>query len=142
MKHLIKITIQSQLAISLLFIFSQPLQAQDNDKICGAYGKVGQVMSEFILPITMENLMRFVNGVSPEMTQEIATKLASSLTEQELLAISQMSEEKRKLLFETAGSQTVKTLIEEQETTPEALGEILYQQCISEGIDALIEQEG
>jgi hypothetical protein len=140
MKSLIKTIIKSQLAISLLFISSQPLKAESNVPICSAYGKVGQIMSEFLLPITVRDLIKFINGSSPEMQQEIAVKFVSSMSEKEVAAINQMSEENRTLLFEMAGVQTIEALIQGQAATPKSVGDQLYQQCITEGTDALIER--
>lgn len=57
-----------------------------------------------------------------------------------LTAIEQMGEENRELFFEMAGRQAMEILFQGQITTPEAVNRQLYQQCTTEGVDALIEQ--
>ena len=128
---------------SLLCVTAAPATALSNDDThkCAAYGSVGASMADFILPITVKEMVGIMQGTEPELMMKMTMQLMSGLTPEELQAMVSLGETQASMLGEMAGTQAMQLLMTAQASTSEEVDRTLQAQCTRVGFDALLESQ-
>lgn len=126
------------LVLGLALLWSSPARAEQDDKVCGFYASVGQAVAEYVLPMTVKQMIEMVQGKNAMAEEEMATKILSHVTPAQLQAAGKLSEDKLTLLSEDAGENGLLVLMNAQASTSQQVNQVLYTHCASQGHEQLI----
>lgn len=126
------------LVLGLALLGSSPASAGQDDKICGFYANMGQAVAEYVLPMTVKEMVEMVQGKNAKAEDEMATKILGLVTPEQLVAAGKLPEDDLSVLGEDAGENGMLVLMNAQASTGAEVNQVLYGHCIAGGYAKLI----
>ena len=119
-------------------VFMTPAAASANDQLCNIYGHVGQSVANYILPMTMQELVEMLTGQNPEAMGGFARSMSSGLSDEQLGILATVNPQDIELLSTLSGQTAMQMLMSGQVADTSRLGAILEQQCNQAGGGAVM----
>ncbi len=130
--------------LALVLSFTLPLPAmaaEDNQTVCGLYSSIGGSLTEFMLPLTMQDFVNIMTGKDPELLKDLSINMLNGLTGAELAALNAMDEDDSSLLSESAGQIAVNHLMSGSASSSEDVKYLMKNTCLSIGAAKIIENQ-
>jgi len=121
----------------VLLTFSGSLKAND-EAICNAYGKLGETVASFMLPLTLQQMVNMNSGKDAELMSDFIKKMTDTMSGTEMLALADLGDDAAELLGEFGGQNAITLLMGGQATSSNEIRALMKQQCLQAGPEALV----
>jgi len=132
MRILVKTAIAAGAALTLAI----PAQAADNT--CGVYSELGGSMVDFMLPMTLQQVVDLTSGKNDALAEQMGMKMISNLSEDEIMTLGTMNETDAGLISEAAGMVAIELLMTGQATTSAEIRNYMLLTCNQVGASQII----
>ncbi len=122
--------------------FASPVYASDNaDKAnCEVYSKIGGVMVEFMLPLTMQEFVDMMTGKEPKLMEDMTSALIKGLDGDSLSTMLRLGDESH-FVGEAAGEVGVGLLMEGRASSAADVRRIMMNDCQEIGFRRIIDNQ-
>lgn len=108
-----------------------PAYADDNAQLCSMYSKTGGAMSEFMLPLTLQDFINITTGKDETLTIEMTGALMGAWNAADMVAASKLGQSDIELLSESAGQVAVELMLSGQANSHTQVREIMKASCLN-----------
>lgn len=115
--------------------------AVDDVKTCKIYGKIGGAITDFMLPLTMQDLVNILTGKDPKLATEMTSVIIYALDKAEYVVMGDIGEEKAGLMGEAAGQVAIELLMSGRASSGAEIVTIMEDTCLSVGFDAIVDNQ-
>ncbi len=128
------------LAPALLLAISFQVSASEveSDVRCQLYSKLGGSMVEFMLPLTMQDLVNMMSGKDPDLMMDMTTGLLSGLDGNDLGVMMKLPGQDAEIAGQAAGDVAMKVLMSGQATSAAEVRTIMKSTCETIGFDTMV----
>ncbi|MBL4617953.1 MAG: hypothetical protein JKY46_09670 [Robiginitomaculum sp.] len=116
-------------------------KANDDQELCGFYGNIGRSIAEFMLPLTIQQMVDMNSGNNPALQKEMEAKVMTYVTANQLIAAGNLKEQEITFFAESAGQNGVMLLMEAKARSSTEVYDILETRCKRVGALKLIENQ-
>ena len=126
------------ISTSIFLLLSTSSFALKNEETCNVYGSAGKLVSDFMLPLTVQELINMLTGKDNDLLKELTQTMTSGLSADELAAFASLGAEDSEVLGELAGQTAIQLLMQGQATSSNEVKAIMVNQCNQIGTANLI----
>ncbi|MCF6292775.1 MAG: hypothetical protein L3J04_05210 [Robiginitomaculum sp.] len=116
-------------------------KANDDQELCGLYGNIGRGVAEFMLPLTLQQIINMNSGNEPELQKESETKAMTYVTANQLIAAVKLTEQEVAAFGESAGQNAVALLMEAKARSGMDIFDFLTNRCNRLGAQTVISNQ-
>lgn len=137
MKNLLISLASLGFALSINF----PANADENSALCHLYSKTGAGMTDFLLPLTMQQYVSMMAGNEPELANKMAQSIMSQYDQKILNQLKNVDPSKAELIGEAAGQTVIQLMMSGQASNKEQVSELMFSACLSIGANTIYEEQ-
>lgn len=119
----------TSLCILSLSLIAPVTASASDDQLCKTYGKIGGAMTDFMLPLTVRELVNMMSGKDPAKMSEMTQAFIGSLDGDDFTAIGSLSTADQGIFGEAAGQVAMGLLLSGQATTGDDVTRQMVSSC-------------
>ena len=132
------------LVLAIMAIFARPpaLPASDTgqaDMLCEAYGAIGFAVADFMLPMSLQQIVNMASGASPQQMEIFSANMQQVLAGPYADALRQAGPDAGGLFGQFGGDAAMGLLMQGRATSADQLRTVMIQQCNTVGSAKLLE---
>jgi len=117
-------------------------QADETENtLCTFYGAVGGSVLEFVLPLTMQDLVLMVRGQKPELVEDLTKQMTATTESSALGEAVKLGEQDLELLGKAAGTQAFVLAMSGGAASADEAKNALKSACLRNGSQRIIDQQ-
>jgi hypothetical protein len=127
-------------SMALIFV-STTASADENDTLCSMYSKTGGAMSEFMLPLTVQDFINMINGSDQGLMNDMVKAMTDAWSGSDMVALSKLNTEDAEIIGEAAGQVAIELLMTGQASTKTEVTQFMNKSCMTVGAKNIIRNQ-
>ena len=120
---------------------SSPAFADENADRCALYGGLGASFSDFMLPLTLQDLVNVIRGEDAALMTRLSTELIASLEASELATLMRIPADENAALSEASGMVAMNLLMTGAANSPASVKRTMVDTCLDVGAQTIIDNQ-
>ncbi len=128
-------------ALLLGFLQTPAVQAADDQTTCSFFSKVGSSLIEFVLPLTVQDMVDMLAGKNQSLMIEMTMVMMKAMSAEEFQQFMTLNSDDAEMLGQSAGEVAFQLLMTGQATSIAEVESQLMSNCLKIGPDNIIQNQ-
>ena len=124
--------------LAMAIMISAPAMADDGEGYCTLYSAAGGAMVDFMLPLTVQELVNMMSGQDEKLINEMGAAMISGMSPTEIMSLATLDPAKAEIMGQAAGETAMQLLMSGQVTNKAEVKSFLSSTCSSLGAETIM----
>ncbi|WP_017930203.1 hypothetical protein [Robiginitomaculum antarcticum] len=129
------------LPLAVFAVLPATASAAGDATTCKIYGKIGGAITDFMLPLTMQDLVNILTDKDPVLSTKMTTVIVEALDTNDIVSLTELGDEAAGLMGEAAGQVAIELLMSGQASSGAEIVSIMDSTCQSVGFEGIISNQ-